>query len=146
MTGWAGLVRRMKEKTPLTCAVNINDTTGTITISLGTHPVPVPPPFAELLSEHVRNRPNLRTASGAESHWLFPGTRAGKHLHPNTIMLRLRGLGIELLGSRNTARDEHLSVTPPPLVAKALGYSYQVAFLHADAAGEAWTRYASERT
>ena len=129
-----------------TDAVNINDTTGTITIALGTHPVPVPQPFAELLSQHLRNRPNLRTASGTESHWLFPGTRAGQHLHPNTIMLRLRGLGIELLGSRNTTLDEHLSVTPPPLVADALGYSYQVAFLHAHAAGETWTRYAGERT
>jgi hypothetical protein len=129
-----------------TDAVNINDTTGTITISLGTHPVPVPQPFAELLSQHLRNRPNLRTASGAESPWLFPGSRAGQHLHPNTIMLRLRGLGIELLGSRNTALDEHLSVTPPPLVADALGYSYQVAFLHADAAGEGRSRYVDQRT
>jgi len=127
-------------------AVNINDTTGTITISLGTHPVPVPQPFAELLSQHLRNRPNLRTASGTESPWLFPGTRAGQHLHPNTIMLRLRGLGIELLGARNTALGEHLAVTPPPLVADALGYSYQVAFLHADNAGEAWTRYVDRRT
>ncbi|WP_434612819.1 hypothetical protein [Arthrobacter sp. A5] len=60
--------------------------------------------------------------------------------------IRLRGLGIELLGAQNTALDEHLSVTPPPLVADALGYSYQVAFLHADAAGEPWSRYVDRRT
>lgn len=107
--------------------------------------MPVPQSFAELLSQHLRNRPNLRTASSGENPWLFPGTRAGQHLHPNTIMLRLRGLGIELLGSRNTALDDHLSVTPPPLVADALGYSYQVAFLHADAAGDAWSRYVDLR-
>ncbi|WP_404496707.1 recombinase XerD [Arthrobacter sp. GAS37] len=129
-----------------TDAISINDITGTITISLGTHPVPVPQPFAELLNQHLRNRPNLRTASGTESPWLFPGTRAGQHLHPNTIMLRLRRLGIELLGARNAALDQHLSVTPPPLVADALGYSYQVAFLHADAAGDAWSRYVDQRT
>lgn len=129
-----------------TDAVTVDDSTGKIGISFGTHPVPVPVPFAELLSQHLRNRPNLRTAAGKESHWLFPGTRAGQHLHPNTIMLRLRGLGLELLGARNTALDEHLSVTPPPLVADALGYSYQVAFLHADAAGEPWSRYVDQRT
>lgn len=56
-------------------------------------------------------------------------------------MDKLRGLGLELLGARNTAQDEHLAVTPPPLVADALGYSYQVAFLHADAAREGWSRY-----
>ncbi|MDQ0075723.1 hypothetical protein [Arthrobacter oryzae] len=61
-------------------------------------------------------------------------------------MLRLRGLGLDLRGARNTALDEHLSVTPPPLVADALGYSYQVAFLHADAAGDAWSRYVDQRT
>ncbi|MEW1986763.1 recombinase XerD [Pseudarthrobacter oxydans] len=124
-----------------TDAVSINATTGAIRISFGAHPVPVPQPFAELLSQHVQNRPNLRTASRAEIPWLFPGTRAGQHLHPNSIMDRLRGLGLELLGARNTALDEHLSITPPPLVADALGYSYQVAFLHADAAGEGWSRY-----
>lgn len=105
----------------------INDTTGTISIALGKHPAPVPQPFAELLNQHLRNRPNLRTTSQLESPWLFPGTRAGQHLHPNTIMDRLRGLGLELLGARNTALDEHLAVTPPPLAADALGYSYQVA-------------------
>lgn len=129
-----------------TDAVNINDTTGTISISFGKHPVPLPQPLAELLSQHLRNRPNLRTASGAESPWLFPGTRAGHHLHPNTIMDRLRTLGIDLRGARNTALDEHLTLTPPPLVADALGYSYQVTFLHANAAGDAWSRYVDQRT
>lgn len=129
-----------------TDAVSINDTTGAIRISFGTHPVPVPQPFTELLKQHLRNRPNLRTASDRDSQWLFPGTRAGQHLHPNTIMDRLRVLGLDLLGARNTALDDHLSVTPPPLVAAALGYSYQVAFLHADAAGDAWSRYVDRRT
>ena len=127
-------------------AVKIDESTGTTSISFGSHPVPVPQPFAELLSQYIRNRPNLRTASRAESTWLFPGIRAGQHLHPNTIMDRLRSLGIELLGARNTALEEQLAVTPPPLVADALGYSYQVAFLHADAAGEPWSRYVDRRT
>jgi len=125
-----------------TDAVNVNDSTGTLSITLGTHPAPVPKPFAELLTQHLDNRPNLRTGTGAESPWLFPGTRAGQHLHPNTIMDRLRSLGIDLLGARNTALDEHLTTAAPPLVADALGYSHQIAFLHADAAGEPWTRYA----
>jgi hypothetical protein len=60
-------------------------------------------------------------------------------------MLRLRGLGLDLRGARNTALNEHLSVTPPPLVADALSYSYQMAFLHADA-GEGWSRYVYRRT
>ena len=61
-------------------------------------------------------------------------------------MDRLRSLGIDLRGARNTALDEHLLVSPPPLVADALGYSHQIAFLHADAAGEPWSRYVDRRT
>jgi hypothetical protein len=41
-------------------------------------------------------------------------------------MLQLHSLGLELLGARNTAQSEHLSVTPPPLVADALRHSCQV--------------------
>ncbi|MEQ4566866.1 hypothetical protein [Paenarthrobacter sp. CAP02] len=126
-------------------AVETNQTSGAMRITFGMHPVPVPQPFAELLEEHLLGRPNLRTGSNAASPWLFPGTRAGQHLHPNTLMDRLRSLGIDLIGARNTALGEHLSLTPPPLVADALGYSHQVAFLHADAAGDAWARYVNQR-
>ena len=127
-------------------AVETNETSGTMRITFGTHAVPVPPPFAELLREHLGSRPNLRTGSDDNNSWLFPGTRAGQPLHPNTIMDRLRSLGIDLRGARNTALDEHLTLSPPPLVADALGYSHQVAFLHADAAGDAWSRYVDRRT
>ncbi len=34
---------------------------------------------------------------------------------------------------------------PPSLVAVALGYSHQVAFLHAEKAAEPWARYAGRR-
>lgn len=127
-------------------AVETTETNGSVRISFGAHPVPVPQAFAELLQEHLRNRPNLRTGSDAQSPWLFPGTRAGQPLHPNGIMDRLRSLGIVLLGARNTALDEHLILSPPPLVADAPGYSHQIAFLHADNAGDAWSRYVNLRT
>jgi hypothetical protein len=127
-------------------AIEPNETTGNVRITFGMHPVPVPQPFTDLLQEHLQNRPNLRTGSDTQSPWLFPGTRAGQPLRPNTIMDRLRSLGIDLRGARNTALDEHLTLSPPPLVADALGYSQQIAFLHADNAGDAWSRYVNLRT
>ena len=136
------LVRVAKLRTN---AIETNETAGATRITFGTHPVPVPQPFAELLREHLGSRPNLRTGSDDNSPWLFPGTRAGQPLHPNGIMDRLRSLGIDLRGARNTALDEHLTLSPPPLVADALGYSHQIAFLHADAAGDAWSRYVNLR-
>lgn len=137
------LVRVAKLRTD---AIETNESTGNMWITFGPHPVPIPEPFADLLREHLKGRPNLRTGSDAQSPWLFPGTRAGQPLHPNGIMDRLRSLGIDLRGARNTALDEQLLVSPPPLVADALGYSHQIAFLHADAAGDAWSRYVNLRT
>ncbi|SCC29839.1 hypothetical protein GA0061083_0024 [Pseudarthrobacter enclensis] len=137
------LVRVAKLRTR---AIETNEAKGNMRITFGLHPVPVPKPFAQLLQEHLASRPNLRTGSGTQSPWLFPGALAGQPLHPNTIMDRLRSLGIDLRGARNTALDEHLTLSPPPLVADALGYSHQVAFIHADNAGDAWSRYVNQRT
>lgn len=113
-----------------------------MTIRFGEKPVDVPEPFAGLLRSHVAARPNLRTSTGPDSHWLFPGYVAGRHLHPNTVMDRLRDLGINLRGARNRAIGELVLECPPSLVADALGYSHQVAFLHANKAAEPWARYA----
>lgn len=123
----------------------IDDAPEGMSITLGTHATDVPEPFASLLRQHISARPNLRTGTGADSPWIFPGSRAGTHLHPNTVMDRLRSLGVNLLGARNRAIGELVLECPPSLVADALGYSYQVAFLHSTKAAEPWARYAGRR-
>ena len=83
-------------------------------ISLGTEPVPVPEPFAGVLTHHLHNRPNLRTAGGMiATPWLFPGHRPGKHLDAQTIMMRLRWLGINLLGARKLRTRQPRRRGPP---------------------------------
>ncbi|MBU8811721.1 recombinase XerD [Mycolicibacterium goodii] len=111
-----------------------------LSLELGVTPSPVPAPFAQLLKSHFTNRPNLRTA-GADNPWLFPGYRPGEHLHPNTLMDRLRWLGIDLLGARNTALRELVIQVPPPVVAEMLGYSDQVVHRHAAFVAQPWARY-----
>lgn len=123
-------------------ANSIDDAESGMSIVLGKHPTEVPEPFARLLGDHLAARPNLRTGAGPESPWLFPSTLAGRHLHPNTVMDRLRDLGVNLLGGRNRAIGELVLECPPSLVAEALGYSTQVAFLHANKVAEPWARYA----
>ncbi|MCV7192738.1 hypothetical protein H7I02_08005 [Mycolicibacterium brumae] len=104
----------------------------------------MPEPFASQLNYHLHHRPNLRTAGGAiGTAWLFPSSRPGQHLDPQSIMHRLRWLGINLLGSRNTALQELASEIPAPLVADVLGYSDQVTQKHAAEAGNTWAAYAS---
>lgn len=120
----------------------LGDEDGGMTINLGTQPIDVPEPFASVVRTHAAARPNLRTATKLDSPWLFPGYGAGRHLHPNTVMVRLRNLGIDLRSARNRALGELVLECPPSLVADALGYSHQVAFLHASKAAEPWARYA----
>jgi len=115
-----------------------------LSLQLGVTPSPVPEPFAELLRAHIRNRPNLRTG-GADNPWLFPGYRPGEHLHPSTLMDRLRALGIDLLGARNTALRELVAQVPPPVVAEMLGYSDKVVHWHAALAAQPWARYAKTK-
>ncbi|WP_313817602.1 hypothetical protein [Citricoccus sp.] len=115
--------------------------TGT-SISLGAHLTDVSEPFASRVRVHLAARPDLRTGAGPESSWLFSSTLADRHLHPNSVMDRLRDLGINLLGARHRAIGELVLGCPPSLVAEILGYSTQVAFLHASKAAEPSAGYA----
>jgi hypothetical protein len=97
-----------------------------------------------MLETHLHNRPNLRTTGGmAATPWLFPSSRPGKHIDPQSIMHRLRALGVNLLGARNSALQNLVAEVPPPLVAELLGYSCQVTQRHAEIAAQPWARYAS---
>jgi hypothetical protein len=120
----------------------VTSANGEMRISLGQEPIPVPQPFADMLSRHMRNRPHLRTAGGVvPTPWLFPSIRPGWHLDPQMVMKRLRSLGIDLLGARNTALQSLVVEVPPPLVAELLGYSYNVTLRHAEIAAQPWARY-----
>jgi hypothetical protein len=125
-------------------ASTVTQVDGETRVALGQEPIPAPEPFASQLNYHLRNRPNLRTAGGAiGTPWLFPSNGPGRHLDPLSIMMRLRWLGVDLLGSRNTALRELVSEVPPPLVAEMLGCSYQVTQRHAELAGTNWAKYAT---
>jgi hypothetical protein len=116
-----------------------------VRISLGKEPIPIPPPFANMLAGYVDSRPHLRAAGGlATSPWLFPSVRPGRHRQPQEIMERLGRLGIDLLGARNTALQSLVVAAPPPLVAELLGYSYNTAQRHAEIAAQPWARYVTK--
>lgn len=111
-------------------------------ITLGADAAPVPAPFAELLTEHLDNRTNLRTgAATATNPWLFPGRNAGKHLEPQTIQMRLLNRGISVLGARSSALQNLVAEIPPPVVANLLGYSHSCTQRHAQLGAQTWARY-----
>lgn len=74
-------------------------------LKLGTTPAAVPEALTEMFWQHLQNPGNHNTANTG-TDWLFPGTRAGRHLHPRTLTDRLRVLGIDAQRARNaTLRD-----------------------------------------
>ena len=120
----------------------IDATDDEVRITLGADAAPVPVPFAEMLTDHLHNRTNLRTgAAMASNPWLFPGRNAGKHLDPQTIQMRLHNRGISVLGARNSALQNLVAEIPPPVVANLLGYSHTCTQYHAQLAAQPWARY-----
>lgn len=107
--------------------------------------VPVPPPFAAMVTELVAHRPNLNTATNPTSTFLFPGRTADTHMRPATLRLAVIQMGIDLMGARSGALRQLVLESPPSVVADALGYSYQVMDLHARRAGSPWSSYAALR-
>jgi hypothetical protein len=124
---------------------HVSTTAQGLLMHFGGDPVPLPEPFAGLMRAHLANRPNMRTTNSAGSSWLFPGTRAGRHLHPNTLMTRLRRLGVDPLGARNAALRELVQQAPAPVVADLLGYSTQITLAHAARAAEPYNSYPGRR-
>lgn len=122
--------------------VIVDGETNTVAINLGDPPTPVPEPFGSLLVAHRRNRSNLNTGT-VDSPWLFPSTRAGQHISPNTILHKLRDLGIDRKAARVVALRQLASTTPPAVVATMLGYSYQVTEKYAARAGGKYSTYAN---
>jgi hypothetical protein len=75
---------------------------------------------------------------------VFPSRHPGKHMHTRSIMNRLREVGINVLGARNSALRNLIAEMPPPVVAKLLGFSDTCTQRHAELAAQPWARYAPQ--
>lgn len=106
-------------------------------------PIPLVPPFCDMLLAHIAVRPNRTTATNPASPLLFPGRRAGQPIHPGSLRLRLRRLGIPNLDGRTRAIRDLVLQAPPPVVANLLGYHPARAEMLAAEAGTTWKRYAA---
>ena len=112
-----------------------------VALELGDEAADVPKPLVELLRQHLAQLPHARTTN-ATNPWLFPGVRAGQHLHPDTLAGRLRNIGIDI-GTRNAVLRELVERVPPPIAASQLGYSNAVMHRHAERAAQPHEHYAA---
>lgn len=111
-----------------------------MTLSLGRNPAAVPEAVAELFWQHLQNPSNQRTTNTG-THWIFPGTRAGRPLHPSTLSEQLKVLGVDAQRARNaTLRDLAQEVDARSLI-DLLGYSKPVIARYASRAGAPMSDY-----
>lgn len=78
-----------------------------VSVRLGEGFVPVPPPFAGMVTDLIAGRPNLNTASNPTSPFLFPGRSADKHLLPSTLRTAAIQMGVDIMarGAERCARS-----------------------------------------
>lgn len=124
---------------------DVSDSGTDMTIAFGADAVPVPPPIAQLLHQHLRERPNMQTAANATSPWLFPGLRAGQPLTADRMNHQLRNLGIPLREARNSALRQLVQDMPPAVAARTLGYSQTIAQHHSEQAAVFFNSYTTAR-
>lgn len=115
------------------CPLTLDDIDATparTTIALGDLPAPIPEALLPLFHQHLERRGNHQTMNHG-SPWLFPGTNAGQHISEQVLMIRLRGLGIDIQAARNAALHDLTKEIDPASLADLLGYSTKVMNIHA---------------
>jgi hypothetical protein len=115
----------------------------TVFVRFGDPPAPVPAPFDVILLNHIEHRANLTTSTNHGSRLVFPGRRAGQHIHPGTLRIRLQALGIPNLNGRSQTIRDLLRHAPASVIADALGYSPAAAERIAAETAGSWARYAA---
>jgi site-specific recombinase XerD len=109
---------------------DVSTTPARTTIRVGDTPAPIPEALLPLFHQHLAQRGNHRTMNH-HSPWLFPGTRAGQHISEQSLMHRLRSLGIDIQAARNAALHDLIKEIDPASLADLLGYSTKVMNIHA---------------
>jgi site-specific recombinase XerD len=124
---------------------DINTTPARTTIKIGDTPAPIPEALLPLFHQHLAQRGNHRTMNH-HSTWLFPGTNAGQHISAQSLMHRLRSLGLDIQAARNAALHDLTKEIDPASLADLLGYSTTVMNIHAARAAVPMATYPAIRT
>lgn len=96
----------------------------------GEHSSAIAEPIAALFWSYRNQR---TTNTGTD--WLFPGYRDGHPIHPNTLAIRLRVLGIDAQRARNTTLRDLAQQLDARSIADLIDYSPQFLALHAARGG-----------
>jgi len=114
-------------------------------LQLGIHRTIAPEPFGHLLVELAAvGRSHTGVGSPPVSPWLFPGLHPGRPLHPSTLGLRLRQIGIPTMSGRRSALMHLASRLPAAVLAELLHIHPTTAVHWVASAGGDWSTYAAQ--
>lgn len=123
--------------------VTLDDTAATI--QLGTTPITVPGPVADLTRQVLDGkRGHATTGAAAPSPWLFPGGQPGRPISATHLGKRLKDLGIQPGQARSTALFQLATELPAALLARMLGIHIDVAVAWQRASSGDWMAYAAD--
>ena len=106
----------------------------------GTQPALVPAGISDVMYAVLTAGAPTRTTT-VDGGWLFPGLRAGHHVHAGSVDTQLRSLDITVRAGRNAALADLTQQIHPAALAEILGYSKQTLTGHALRAGLAFASY-----
>lgn len=110
-------------------------------LRVGRDPLPLPGPVAELLHGLLADPRYRHNTTNHDSGWLFPGTRPGRPIHPNTLAAALQRAGIPTQSARAGTWLDLVRSAPAPLLADALGVSPVTTARYAERAGAHYATY-----
>lgn len=116
-----------------------------VSILLGTAPITLPEPVAELARTVIANRKGHATIGAlTPSPWLFPGGQPGRPISTNRLTERLNDLGIRPNQTRSTALLQLATEIPAAILARTLGIHTDVAVAWQRLSAGDWANYAAE--
>lgn len=80
------------------------------------------------------------------SAWLFPGGMPGDPIHEETVLQRLRRLGIEVRAGRNATLEQLVQAVPAVVLADMLGYKASTMLRRAGEGATDWATYAATKS
>lgn len=115
-----------------------------VTITVGAHPVELPPPLDEPLRYLVTDPGHDRTAAHPNSRWIFRGNSPGQHIDASYLRRRLKTVCAPRAARLGTL-EELTKLSPIPVLAEILGYHPSTIERHATHAASTYARYIAAR-
>jgi hypothetical protein len=145
----AGLLLLLYAQTPAVISrltiSHLTDSPDHVRLRLGTAPIELPKPVADLARCVAASRKGHATIGAlAPSPWLFPGGQPGRPISTTQLTHRLNNLGIRPNQGRSTALLQLATEIPAAILARTLGIHTDVAVAWQRLSAGDWTAYAAE--